>query len=128
MEEVDVNFHNLLVVCSVVYEELMNAITVTQGVAPVELFMALTVKELDSLAVAINKMRPPEGQDPVVLNQIILKRMKALRMWLLWREQRRMEMDLVDFDADELQWGLDRMSFEAYFKYAEPPEQHCQRN
>jgi hypothetical protein len=123
MEEVNADFHNALVVCGVVYEELMNAITVTQGVAHVELFMALTVKELDSLAVAINKMRPPEGQDPVVLNQIVLKRMKALRMWLLWREQRGMEMDLVDFDADELQWGLDRMSFEARFKDAEPPEQ-----
>jgi hypothetical protein len=34
-----------------------------------------------------------------------------------------MEYDLGEFDADELQWGLDRMAFETRFTEAEPPEQ-----
>jgi hypothetical protein len=34
-----------------------------------------------------------------------------------------MDMYLTDFDADELQWGLDRMAFEARFVDAEAPEQ-----
>lgn len=123
MAEVNDEFRNALIVCGVGFEELMEAITVTQGVADVETFLALTVKELDSLATAINKARPPEGQDPVVLNQIVLKKMKALRMWLLWRQRRGMDMDLDDFDDDELQWGLDRMAFEARFSDAEAPEQ-----
>jgi hypothetical protein len=88
-----------------------------------ETFISLTSKELEQLAIAINKMRPPEGQDPVVLNQIVLKKLNAFRLWLLWRRRREMDMDLTDFDADELQWGLDRMAFEARFVDAEAPEQ-----
>jgi ApbE superfamily uncharacterized protein (UPF0280 family) len=70
---------------------LMEAITVTQGSADVDTFVAHTVKELDALATAINKARPPAGQDSVVLNQIVLKKLKAFRLWLLWRKRRGME-------------------------------------
>lgn len=119
----DVHFHNALVVCGVAFQELMDAIMVTQGVSDVAVFVAHSVKELDSLATAINKARPAEGQDPVVLNQIVLKKLKAFRLWLLWRRRRGMDYGLDEFDANELQWGLDRMAFETRFTDAEPPEQ-----
>jgi hypothetical protein len=120
---VDVAFEEALAVCGVIADGLMQAITVMQGIADTETFISLTSKELDQLAIAINKMRPPEGQDPVVLNQIALKKLKAFRLWLLWRRRCSMDMDLTDFDADKLQWGLDRMAFEARFVDAEAPEQ-----
>jgi hypothetical protein len=120
---VDVAFEEALAVCGVIADGLMQAITVTQGIANTETFISLTSKELDQLAIAINKMRPPEGQDPVVLNQIVLKKLKAFLLWLLWRRCREIDMDLTDFYADELQWGLDCMTFEARFVDAEAPEQ-----
>ena len=123
MAEVDENFVNALNICGVNNEALMNAITVLQGLEDVETFTALTNKELDQLAVAINKMRLPNDAPPVVLNQVVLKKLKALRLWLLWQERRDMEMDLEQFDAIELQWGLDRLAFEARCKDAESPEQ-----
>jgi ApbE superfamily uncharacterized protein (UPF0280 family) len=51
----------------------MGAIQFRQGVTDVETFVAHSVKELDALATAINKARPLPGDDPVVLNQIVLK-------------------------------------------------------
>jgi hypothetical protein len=100
-----------LEVCGVDSAELMGAIQFRQGVTNVETYVAHSVKELDALATAINKACPLPGDDPVVLNQIILKKLKAFRLWLLWRKRRGMEYDLEEFDADELQRGLDRMAF-----------------
>jgi hypothetical protein len=112
-----------LEVCGVDSAKLMGAIqfTVRQGVADVETFIAHSVKELDALATAINKARPLPGDDPVVLNQIVFKKLKAFWLWLLWRKRRGMEYDLGEFDAD-LHWGLDRMAFETCFTEADPPE------
>ena len=74
----------------------------------------MTNKELVQLATAINKMKLQEGNPPVILNQLILKTMKALRLWLLRRVRPNIDMRLDDFDSAELQWGLDRLAFEAY--------------
>jgi hypothetical protein len=71
--------------------------------------------ELDALATAINKARTPVGEDPVVLIQIVLKKLKAFCLWLLWRKRRGMEYALGNFDANKLQWGLYRMAFETCF-------------
>jgi hypothetical protein len=116
-------FDLALEVCGVDSAELMGAIQLRQGVADVETFVDHSVMELDALATAINKARPLPGDYQVVLNQIVLKKLKVFRLWLLWRTRHGMEYDLGSFDGDELQWGLDRMAFKTRFTNADPPEQ-----
>jgi hypothetical protein len=59
----------------------------------------------------------------VVLNQIVLKKLKAFCLWLLWCKRCGMEYALGNFNANKLQWGLYRMAFETCFTDAEPPKQ-----
>lgn len=120
----DENFLIALEICGIQQNQpLMDAVTVLQGISDVETVMALTNKEFDQLAVAVNKMQVPQGEPPLVLNQITLKRMKAFRLWLIWRERRDMETDPVDFDPDEMQWCLERMAFEERSKSSDTPDQ-----
>jgi hypothetical protein len=120
----DDNFIAALEICGIMQDQpLMEAVTVIQGISDVQTVIALTNKEFDQLAVAINKMPVAQGENPLVLKQITLKRMKAFRLWLIWRERRDMEPDPLEFDLDEMQWGLTRMAYEERGKAAEPPEQ-----
>jgi hypothetical protein len=120
----DDNFIAALGICGIIPDQpLMEAVTIIQGISDVQTVIALSNKEFDQLAVAINKMPVAQGDNPLVLNQIKLKRMKAFRLWLIWRERRDMEPDPIEFDLVELQWGLTRMAYEERCKVAEPPEQ-----
>ena len=118
------DFVSALEVCGILRGDgLMNAVTALQGVSDAASLIALTNKELDQLAVAINKMPAQGRNDPLVLNQITLKRIKALRLWLIWRQRRDIDLDPDDFDEEELQWGLERLDYERRCKEAESPEQ-----
>lgn len=106
---------------------LLLAVSQTQGIDGFDTLVSLTDSDLDSVAVSINKTPRVRGnaQQPVVLNAITLKKMKAMRLWALWQIRMGLQPLPANFDAVNLDWGVQRMDFELRCKQSDsidPPE------
>lgn len=108
----EATFRDALNLCGVVSEAVRNAICITQGITDMGTFATLSVKEIDAMAVAISKMPRVAGQGQLLIPQVALKNLKAMREWTIWESRKGFVLDHETWDEDELEWQIERMDYE----------------
>jgi hypothetical protein len=107
--------------CGIVNDDLVSAICDNQGIVKMESLAQLSSKEIDAMAVAITKIPRTPAQGPLVISALSLKKLKAMREFVLWRNRFGFEVDHDDFDEAELVSTLERMNFETRVKETDVP-------
>jgi hypothetical protein len=106
------SFTDSLRLCGVTVPAVLNAITVVQGLQSINDFSMLTIKEIEAMAVSINKTPRTAAQGALVVTALSLKRIKAMREWVSWRVRRGLPFDAELFTQAELLWMIDRINYE----------------
>jgi hypothetical protein len=106
------SFTNALRLCGVTVPAVLNALTVTQGLQSINDFSLLTIKEIEAMAISINKTPRTAAQGALVVTALSIKRMKAMRDWVSWRVRRGLPFDAELFTMPELVWMIDRINYE----------------
>jgi hypothetical protein len=115
-------FNQCLNLCGIIAPDLLQALMVTQGVNTFDVLVTLSSDDLDTVAVSINKTRRTANQGPLVLNAIALKKLKAMRLWAIWQRRCSIIPIPANFDANCLNWGIERMEFEYRCKQSDSPD------
>ena len=109
-------FAGCLHVCGITNVITRNAIIRTHSCDSLRTLIGLTDEGLDTIALAVCKTKRAANQPPLVVNVIQTTRMKALRLWGIWQVRCSLPLTPELFNAETLQWGLDRMEFEERVK------------
>ena len=112
-------FAGCLVTCGIDSAAVRNAIMRSYLCNSIEALISLTHDDLATQAESINKTRRPANQQPLIVNVIHVRRLKALRLWAIWQVRCSLPALPELFDADALRWGLDRLEFEERVKNSE---------
>jgi hypothetical protein len=66
----------------------------------------LTIKEIEAMAVSINKTPCTAAQGALVVTALLLKRIKAMHEWVSWCVCRGLPLDAELFTQPELVWMI----------------------
>ena len=123
-----VGFERCLVVCGITVPAVRNALMLTQSCDSLANLLRLSEEDLDTTAVNVNKTRRAANQQPLVVNALHLKNLKAMRLWGVWQQRCSLPLNPDDFSEVQLRWGIERMEFEKRCKTSdgsdtpEPPK------
>jgi hypothetical protein len=71
------------------------------------------------MAQTIAKTRRAGDKDQLIISALSLKKIQAMREWVIWCNQRDIELDHDEFDADNLLWAITHMNYEQHLKDAD---------
>jgi hypothetical protein len=122
MTVTEASFRAALGRCGIVDAEVRDAICDTQGIVNMLALSQLTSKEIKEMSQTIAKTRRAADEDQLIISALSLKKLQAMREWVIWRNRRNIELDHDEFDADNLLWSITRMNYEQRLKDADAPD------
>jgi hypothetical protein len=111
-EELRQSFSNALRTCGVTNHDVIDAITITQGIGNIDIFAKMKLTGIEQMAISVFKTRRTAAQGQLVITQPALELLRSLHEWTKWQLARGLPIDAALFDANALEWIVARVEFE----------------